>query len=207
MPSVSLVASLLATHHTSVGPIQQLSVRHRSVLSDVADPVTSQKLQVLSRPTHLLHRCVRRRWLHIDQNCHLHQPMMDLLVFSLRSERVQITFARQVKPFRALLWAPVFVAKNCLDASLGHSRNTQDWVCDACRPEVNHDFLTILSSQTHSFHVICHHLRSISCPQDNSTGRIGTPGKWCSLHTCSAAPLSIRTTHAGLDRRIAWRWS
>ena len=53
MPSVSLVASLLATHHMSVGPIQQLSVRHRSVLSDVADPVTSQRLRVLSRPTHL----------------------------------------------------------------------------------------------------------------------------------------------------------
>ena len=38
--------------------------------------------------------------------------------------KIQITFARQVKPFRALLKVPVFVPKNCLGASLGHSRNT-----------------------------------------------------------------------------------
>ena len=76
--------------------------------------------------------------------------IMDLLVFLLRSKKIQITSARQFKTFRALSQVHMFVAKNCLDASLGHSRNTQDWVCDACRPVVNHDFLTTLSSQTHS---------------------------------------------------------
>ena len=73
-PSVSLVVSMSAIHHMSVGPIQQLSVRRRSVLSDVADPATSRKLRVFSRPTHLLHPCVRRRWLHNDISCHPHQP-------------------------------------------------------------------------------------------------------------------------------------
>ena len=56
-------------------------------------------------------------------------------------------------------------------ASLEHGRNTQYWVCHACRPEVNQDFLNILSSQTDSFHVVCHHFCSICCPQDNSAGR------------------------------------
>ena len=56
---------------------------------------------------------------------------MDVVVLHLRSEKTQITSARQVKPFRALLWVPVFVAKHCLDASLG--QNTQDRVCDACK--------------------------------------------------------------------------
>ena len=86
----------------------------------------------------------------------------------------------------------------------------QDWI-----PEFNHDSFTLLSSQTHSFHVICHHLRSNSSSAVRKTirlaGRNGAPRKWCSLHKCSAAPLSarippIRTTHAGLDRMIAWKW-
>ena len=223
----------------SVGPIQQLTVRHRSV-SDVADPMTSQRLRVLPRPTHLLHPSVRRRWLHIGRNCHLtnvilwprfhgatvclnnhlfaHSPsqpsmwntildmecaLMDdasswrlwvprhniitfivihtsilrwfldnsffisilphghifiishnrcaiswTCSFSIFARRkIQITSARQVKPLRTLLHVTVFVAKHCLDAALGHSRNTQEkGVCDACRPEFKHDFLTILSS-------------------------------------------------------------
>ena len=66
---------------------------------------------------------------------------------------------------------PQLWPRTAWNASLGHSRYTQDWVCDVRRPQINHDFLTALSSQTHSFHVICHHLCPVSCPHDNSTGR------------------------------------
>ena len=42
--------------------------------------------------------------------------------------------------FRVLLYVPVSVTEDCLDASLGHSRDTP--------PRINFDFLTNLSSQT-----------------------------------------------------------
>ena len=101
-----------------------------------------------------------------------------LIEKTLTSQSVHHSFmwasTRQFEPFRARFQVP----RNCglwprtaWNASVGHSRYTQDWVCDVRRPQINHDFLTALSSQTHSFHVICHHLCPVSCPHDNSTGR------------------------------------
>ena len=43
-----------ATHHVSVGKWSRLSIRHRSVLSYVADSVPSPNLRLRSRPTHFL---------------------------------------------------------------------------------------------------------------------------------------------------------
>ena len=123
----------------------------------------------------------------------------NIIVFDLCWQEVQIVTTRHVEPLRGPLCVR---GKNCL--------YIQDWI-----PEFHHDSFTLLSSQTHSFHVICHHLRSNSSSAVRKTirlaGRNGAPGKWCSLHKCSAAPLSarippIRTTHAGLDRMIAWKW-
>ena len=46
---------------------------------------------------------------HIFVISHHRSTIKDMIVFHLRSEKRQITSARQVKPFRVLLQAPVFL--------------------------------------------------------------------------------------------------
>ena len=135
-----------------------------------------------------LYLLVLAQHLHLHLLSHHKRAVMDNIIFNLCSQEIQIATARQVEP----LGAPFVGIRNCGPKlpwmPPSHISDTLRIGCVTFADLKSITTLSILSSQTHSFHVICHHLRSISCPQDNSTGRSNRHSREM-VFTCSAAPL------------------
>ena len=121
------------------------------------------------------------------------------------SQEVQVTTARQVESLRALLHVPGVVAQHDLDASLGIPDTLRiGWVT----------FADVYSTTTRSPLSVIMRTRFAqsattfvpsAVPKTTQLADFtGAPGKWCSLHTCFAATLSVRIYTRTSRVGLAW---